>query len=99
LADVDGKPVEIAELSPSGIRIVAPPGGKLTVRFRNIGEWTSNLGEPRKDTRWLEFDLEPNMPELFIRPRGLNVGFDSGAILLFVVISLMFPLVPRSERE
>jgi hypothetical protein len=99
LADVDGKPVEIAELSPSGIRIVAPPGGKLTVRFRNIGEWTSNLGEPRKDTRWLEFDLEPNTPEITIRPGGTNITFDIGVLLLFSIISSMFGPVQRPKPE
>jgi hypothetical protein len=99
LADVDGKPVEIAELSPSGIRIVAPPGGKLTVRFRNIGQWTSNLGEPRKDTRWLEFFLEPNTPEITIRPRVTNVTFEIGALILFSIVSSLFSSGQRSEKE
>ncbi len=99
LADVDGKPLEIAELSPSGIRIVAPPGGKLTVRFRNIGEWTSNLGEPRKDTRWLEFNLEPNTPEITIRPRGTDVTFDFSALILFVLLLSFITPFPRSEKE
>lgn len=99
LADVDGKPVEIAELSPSGIRIVAPPGGKLTVRFRNIGQWTSNLSEPRKDTRWLEYDLEPNTPEVYIRPKGLEIAINFNNLFSIFFFVFLFWRRPGAKPE
>jgi hypothetical protein len=86
LAEMDGSSVQVQSVSPTSVKLRVSRSGKLVVKFRNVGHFTSNIGSPEVSSLWLEFDVPEGVTNVEIRPTHPLLPSPTVPLLLTVVI-------------